>query len=105
MLLTHLELLTNIMVMAGGSMEDLENRFARELSEAIAAAVYGDSRVEACHERARAAGFEMQLSLEAVVGFMTYKKQRIGIGHQLASRNSTEPNAYDRAFLSKNKMG
>src|SRR5215210_757061 len=51
-------------------MDDVVNRLARELSDAIAAAVAEDARIEACRERARAAGFEMKVSLEAVIGFM-----------------------------------
>ena len=51
-------------------MDDVVNRMARELADAIAAAVAEDPRVEACRERARAAGFEMRVSLEAVVGFV-----------------------------------
>ena len=51
-------------------MDDVVNRMARELSDAIAAAVAEDPRVEACRERARAAGFEMRVSLEAVIGFI-----------------------------------
>jgi hypothetical protein len=51
-------------------MDDV-NRFARELADAIAAAVAANPEVEACRERARAAGFEMRVSLEAVVGFMS----------------------------------
>ena len=51
-------------------MDDVVNRMARELSDAIAAAVAEDPRVEACRERARAAGFEMKLSLEAIIGFV-----------------------------------
>ena len=51
-------------------MDDVVNRLARELSDAIAAAVADDPRVEACRERARAAGFEMKVSLEAVIGFV-----------------------------------
>ena len=35
-------------------MDDVVNRMARELSDAIAAAVAEDARVEACRERARA---------------------------------------------------
>ena len=50
-------------------MDDVVNRMARELSDAIAAAVAEDPRVEACRERARAAGYEMKVSLEAVIGF------------------------------------
>ena len=51
-------------------MDDVVNRMARELSDAIAAAVAEDARVEACRERARAAGYEMRVSLEAVIGFV-----------------------------------
>jgi hypothetical protein len=51
-------------------MDDVMNRMARELSDAIAAAVAEDPRIEACRERARAAGYEMKVTLEAVIGFM-----------------------------------
>ena len=51
-------------------MDDV-NRFARELADAIAAAVADNPQVEACREKARAAGFEMRLTLEAVVGFVS----------------------------------
>lgn len=51
-------------------MDDVVNRMAKELSDAIAAAVAEDTRVEAVRERARAAGFEMKVSLEAVIGFV-----------------------------------
>ena len=49
-------------------MDDV-NRFARELADAIAAAVAANPEVEACRERARAAGFEMRVSLKAMIGF------------------------------------
>ena len=49
-------------------MHDVVNRLAHELAEAIGDAVGKDPRVEACREKARAAGHEMQLSLEAVIG-------------------------------------
>src|SRR3954447_21317104 len=52
-------------------MDDVVNRMAKELSEAIAAAVGDDARVEACREKARAAGYEMRVSLEAVIGFVS----------------------------------
>lgn len=52
-------------------MDDVVNRLARELTDAIAAVVAEDPRIEACRERARAAGFEMKVTLEAVIGFMT----------------------------------
>ncbi|HEX9503987.1 MAG TPA: hypothetical protein VF974_06785 [Patescibacteria group bacterium] len=51
-------------------MDDPVKILARELTGAIAASVAEDPRVEACRERARAAGFEMQVSLEAVIQFM-----------------------------------
>lgn len=51
-------------------MDDLVNRFARELADAIAAAASESAEVEACRERARAAGYEMKVNLEAVVGFV-----------------------------------
>ena len=37
-------------------MDDVVNRFARELADAIAAAVAENPQVEACREKARAAG-------------------------------------------------
>ena len=51
-------------------MDDEVNRFARDLADAIAAAVSNNAEVEACRERARAAGYEMKVNLEAVVGFV-----------------------------------
>jgi hypothetical protein len=51
-------------------MDDVVNRFARELADAIAAAVAENPKVEACREKAREAGFEMRVTLEAVVGFV-----------------------------------
>ncbi len=52
-------------------MDDVVNRLARELADAIAAAVAENPQVEACREKARAAGFEMKVTLEAVVGFVS----------------------------------
>ena len=51
-------------------MDDVVNQFARDLADAIAAAVSNNAEVEACRERARAAGYEMKVNLEAVVGFV-----------------------------------
>jgi hypothetical protein len=79
---------------------------ARELSDAIAAAVAEDPRVEACRERARAAGFEMKLSLEAVIGFVNRTTPgalaRIGPvqkSARSAERRSFEISANDKRFL------
>ena len=52
-------------------MDDVVNRLARELSDAISVAVAEDPRVEAAREKARAAGFELKVSLEAVIGFLS----------------------------------
>ena len=41
-------------------MDDVVNRLARELADAIGAAVTEDPQVEACREKARAAGYEMR---------------------------------------------
>src|SRR6187397_1859788 len=51
-------------------MDDVVNRFAKELADAIAAAVAEYPQVEACRARAREAGFDMRVTLEAVVGFV-----------------------------------
>ena len=46
-------------------MDDVVNRFARELADSIAAAVSESAEVEACRERARAAGYEMFATFDA----------------------------------------
>jgi hypothetical protein len=51
-------------------MDDVVNRFAKELADAIAAAVAESPQVEACRARVREAGFDMRVTLEAVVGFV-----------------------------------
>ncbi len=51
-------------------MDDVVNRFAKELADAIAAAVAESPQVEACRARARDGGFDMRVTLEAVVGFV-----------------------------------
>ena len=51
-------------------MDDVVNRFAKELADAIAAAVAENQQVEACRAKAREAGFDMRVTLEAVVGFV-----------------------------------
>ena len=87
-------------------MHDVVNRLARELSDAIAAAVSEDARVEACRERARAAGFEMKVSLEAVIGFLNRTAPgalaKVGTHQQKAARTERrnfEISANDRRFL------
>ena len=88
-------------------MDDVVNRFARELADAIAAAVAENAQVEACREKARAAGFEMKVTLEAVVGFVN-RSQTSALtkvttparpGRELQSRRTFEVTANDRRFL------
>ena len=87
-------------------MDDVVNRFARELADAIAAAVAENPQVEACREKARAAGFEMRLTLEAVVGFVSRSPNTAltkvtmpsrGVVQQ--PRRALEVTANDRRFL------
>ena len=49
--------------------DDVMHRLAHELAEAIGGAVSDNPRVEACREKARAAGYELRVSLEAEIGF------------------------------------
>ena len=86
-------------------MDDVVNRFARELADAIAAAVAENPQVEACREKARAAGFEMRVSLEAVVGFVNRSQQSSALAKVSAPPRLTQPRrtfevtANDRRFL------
>jgi hypothetical protein len=86
-------------------MDDVVNRFARELADAIAAAVAENPQVEACREKARAAGFEMRLTLEAVVGFVS-RSQNTALAKVatparavVQPRRALEVTANDRRFL------
>ncbi len=89
-------------------MDDVVNRFARELADAIAAAVSSSAEVEACRERARAAGYEMKVNLEAVVGFVNRgqaaegaaQPARVGAtARALLPRKPYEMTVNDRRFL------
>jgi hypothetical protein len=89
-------------------MDDVVNRFARELAEAIAAAVSSNADVEACRERAREAGYEMKVNLEAVVGFVTRSQPADGAAvparttamtRAIAPRKPYEMTVNDRRFL------
>src|ERR1700682_1662261 len=86
-------------------MDDVVNRVARELADAIAAAVAENPQVEACREKARAAGFEMKLTLEAVVGFVS-RSQTAALTKVTTParalpqpRRTLEVTANDRRFL------
>ena len=82
-------------------MESLVNQLARELTEAISGAVADDPRVEACRERARAAGLDMRVSLEAVIGFVNRDKATPAKSgsRRAGARSSFDMSATDRRFL------
>jgi len=85
-------------------MDDVVNRFARELADAIAAAVAENPQVEACREKARAAGFEMKVTLEAVVGFVSRSQagalaKVAGPARVAQPRRTFEVTSNDRRFL------
>lgn len=89
-------------------MDDVANRLARELATAIAAAVAASTEVEACRERARQAGYDLTITLEAVVGFSSREPQaqsqalaRVAAPlRTVAVRNTRfEVTANDRRFL------
>src|SRR3979490_1732897 len=85
-------------------MDDVGNRVARELADAIAVAVAENPQVEACRERARAAGFEMKVTLEAVVGFVSRSPSEAlpKVAPQttgLEPRRNREVTTNDRRFL------
>jgi hypothetical protein len=89
-------------------MDDVVNRFARELADSIAAAVAESAEVEACRERARAAGYEMKVNLEAVVGFVNRGQQTEGadatvkgvpVSKALVPRKPFDMTVNDRRFL------
>ena len=84
-------------------MDEVVNRFARELADAIAAAVAENPQVEACREKARAAGFEMKVTLEAVVGFVSRSQTtaltKVSAPARVVPRRNFEVTANDRRFL------
>ena len=91
-------------------MDDVVNRFAKELADAIAAAVAENSQVEACRAKAREAGFDMRVTLEAVVGFVNRTSEgsvtKITTPtHLLPARRSFDLTANDRRFLRSLRIG
>jgi hypothetical protein len=81
-------------------MDSMMKQLARELTEAVSAAVSKDPRVEAIREKARAAGFDMRVSLETVVAFTSRDAAAKGQGgRRSAGRTGLEMSANDRRFL------
>jgi hypothetical protein len=84
-------------------MDALMTQLAREMTDAISAALADDARVEACREKARAAGFDMKVSLEAVIGFASRASasppKPAGNKKAQTPRSPLEMSANDRRFL------
>ena len=87
-------------------MDDVVNRLAAELIEAIRAAVEGNDGVAACHARARDVGFEMKVTLEATIGFGNRIEKDTPVSTALATtrgsknhRVAAQVTANDRRFL------
>jgi len=72
-------------------MDDTVNRLAKELAQAIRAAVAADSTVEACRAKARAAGYEMHLSIDAEVGFANRAKPAAVVKVRRAGAGAARP--------------
>jgi hypothetical protein len=80
-------------------VDEAVNRYARELIEAINAAVAGDPVVRACRERAKAAGFDLEVSLDAAVR-VTDRSQAVPAPRsQPARRRAYDITEADRRFL------
>jgi hypothetical protein len=91
-------------------MDDVVNRFAKELADAIAAAVSENPQVEACRARAREAGFDMRVTLEAVVGFVNRSNGAAVTkvttpARLLPGRRAFDLTANDRRFLRSLRIG
>jgi hypothetical protein len=91
-------------------MDDVVNRFAKELADAIAAAVADNPQVEACRAKAREAGFDMRVTLEAVVGFVNRSNgsavTRITTPSRLLpGRRAFDLTPNDRRFLRSLRIG
>jgi hypothetical protein len=91
-------------------MDDVVNRFAKELADAIAAAVAENPQVEACRARAREAGFDMKVTLEAVVGFVNRTNggavtKITTPARLLPARKTFELTANDKRFLRSLRIG
>lgn len=85
-------------------MNDAPNRFARELADAISAAVAQSGDVERCRDRVRAAGYHLRLSLEATVGFWALDSDEATDGAPADAPEADVPppfeiTADDRRFL------
>ena len=91
-------------------MDDVVNRFAKELADAIAATVAESPQVEACRAKAREAGFDMRVTLEAVVGFVNRNNGAAVTkittpARLLQARRAFELTSNDKRFLRSLRIG
>jgi hypothetical protein len=93
-------------------MDDTVNRLAKELAQAIRAAVAADPTVEACRAKARAAGYEMHLSIDAEVGFANRAKptslvkvRRAGAGAVGATQGSSSQGSHGSGSQPASPLG
>ena len=91
-------------------MDEVVNRFARELADAIAAAIADNPDVESCRARAREAGYDMKVTLEAAVAFVNRSTgaavTRIATPARLISgKTSFDLTTNDRRFLRSLRIG
>lgn len=89
-------------------MDPVMNQLARELADVISAVVAEDSRVEACRDKARAAGYDMRVALDAAITFVPLPGSPhaqhalvpvAGVKALPAPKASLEMTANDRRFL------
>ena len=85
-------------------MDDVVNQLAKELADAIGASVADNARIEACRAKAREAGFDLRVSIEAVVGFVNRTNgaavTRITTpARQLPGKREYELTSNERRFL------
>lgn len=82
-------------------MDDVQNRLARELADAVAATVAESTEVARCRERAKAAGYDLRVTLEATVGFAPIGEAGAEALPEAAPLEPPpfEVNASDRRFL------
>src|SRR5262245_7480562 len=91
-------------------MDDVVNRFAKELADAIAAAIADNPQVDACRNRARDAGYDMRVPLEADVGCVTRSTGTAVTkvttpARVLPARRNFELTTNDRRFLRSLRIG
>ena len=91
-------------------MDDAVNQHAKELADAIAAAVAESPQVESCRAKAREAGFDMHVTLEAVVGFVNRTNDgsdtKVATPARLLPAGRTfDLTANDRRFLRSLRIG